>query len=108
MLLRGECHCEPRSDEAIQTGIAHGLLRYARNDGGPLATTRKPSSLRTRRVKQSRQGAFSLDCRATLAMTGGNGRNDGASSLRGGLPTKQSRRGAFSLDCFASLAMTGG
>ncbi|MDR1467971.1 MAG: hypothetical protein LBT00_01615 [Spirochaetaceae bacterium] len=34
-------------------------------------------SLRTRRVKQSRWRAFSLDCRASLAMTGGLARDDG-------------------------------
>ena len=29
-------HCEERSDEAIQqAGVQSGLLRFARNDGGP-------------------------------------------------------------------------
>jgi len=26
-------HCEERSDEAIQSFLGYGLLRYARNDG---------------------------------------------------------------------------
>ncbi|MDR1467746.1 MAG: hypothetical protein LBT00_00485 [Spirochaetaceae bacterium] len=64
-------------------------------------------------TKQSRRGAFSLDCRATLAMTGGDGRNDARTVVIARRRQHSCQRrsnpdeGRSPLDCHAPLAMTG-
>ncbi|MDR1469042.1 MAG: hypothetical protein LBT00_07085 [Spirochaetaceae bacterium] len=74
---------------------ARSTERLACNDGVTGAMTREPSSLRgawrasslrTRRVKQSRLGAFSLDCRARS--TERLARNDGVTGAMTTAPAR--------------------